>query len=139
MHLNTTRWPSKTRPGEQYNIGADNEKSNLETIDTLIGQLERIRPAAGNADLKAGGKTRYDDLKTYVTDRPGHDFRYAIDSGKIRDELGWQPAVGFEEGMKRTVEWYIGNPEWCRSVLNDEYNRERLGLGDKDSMSSASS
>ncbi len=127
------------RPGEQYNIGADNEKSNLETIDTLIGQLERIRPAAGNADLKAGGKTRYDDLKTYVTDRPGHDFRYAIDSGKIRDELGWQPAVGFEEGMKRTVEWYIGNPEWCRSVLNDEYNRERLGLGDKDSMSSASS
>ena len=117
------------KPGEQYNIGAENEKTNLEIIDLILAELERLRPSGKNEALGNRGLHDYQQLKSFVADRPGHDFRYAIDASKIRSELDWQPAVGFDQGMRLTVQWYIDNPDWCRSVLDGTYARQRLGLG----------
>lgn len=99
--------------GEVYNIGGHNEKTNHEVIDTLCELLEELRP-------QADGKP-YRELKTYVTDRPGHDKRYAIDAGKIAKELGWQPQETFETGLRKTVQWYLDNPEWVERVVSGEY------------------
>jgi dTDP-glucose 4,6-dehydratase len=116
------------RPGEKYNIGGGNERTNLDIVDTLCTHLDRFRPAGSNPAMKAAGKAGYADLKTFVEDRPGHDRRYAIDATKIRNELGWQPEHDLESGLGETVRWYLENREWCEAVQSGIYTRERLGL-----------
>ncbi|MGD9859919.1 MAG: dTDP-glucose 4,6-dehydratase [Marinobacterium sp.] len=103
--------------GETYNIGGHNEKQNIEVVHTICDILQELAPA----------ETHYRDLITHVQDRPGHDRRYAIDASKIQRELGWQPAETFESGIRKTVQWYLDNLEWCRRVQDGSYQRERLG------------
>jgi dTDP-glucose 4,6-dehydratase len=114
--------------GEKYNIGGHNERTNLELVDRLAAVLEELLPAAQNHALVAKGVRRYEALKTFVTDRPGHDRRYAIDATKIRAELGWQPRHDFDAGIRRTVRWYLDHRDWCDAVQAGRYQRERLGL-----------
>ena len=116
------------RLGEKYNIGGRNERTNLEIVDGLSTVLEDLLPARANPALAARGVTSYAALKRFVPDRPGHDRRYAIDAGKIRAELGWEPAHDFTQGLRRTVEWYLNNRDWCAEVQAGKYARERLGL-----------
>jgi dTDP-glucose 4,6-dehydratase len=118
-------------PGARYNIGGGYERTNLQIVDRLCAEIERLLPASDNETLKRQGKTNYFDLKTFVPDRPGHDRRYAIDATKIRAELGWRPDYDFESGLEKTVRWYFENRGWCESVLAGKYERERLGLGAK--------
>ncbi len=118
-------------PGEKYNIGGGNERTNLQIVDRLCAEVEKLLPAADNPALQAQGKPSYLDLKTYVADRPGHDRRYAIDAGKIRAELNWQPQYDFESGLAKTVQWYFNNRTWCETVLQGKYLRQRLGTGGK--------
>jgi dTDP-glucose 4,6-dehydratase len=113
------------KPGQTYNIGGHNEKTNLEVVNTLCDILDRQVPS------QLPGVAHYSDLITHVKDRPGHDKRYAIDAGKIQKELGWQPDETFETGMEKTVQWYLDNKAWCRRVQDGSYQRERLGLGDE--------
>ncbi len=105
--------------GETYNIGGKNEKTNLEVVDTICSLLERFNPPARGC--------HYKDLITHVEDRPGHDFRYAVDTSKIERELGWKPQETFATGMAKTVEWYLSNQTWCDAVTGD-YSQQRLGL-----------
>ncbi|MHA2939533.1 dTDP-glucose 4,6-dehydratase [Vibrio sp. RC27] len=107
--------------GETYNIGGHNEKANIDVVKTICSLLEELVPA------KPEGVAHYQDLITYVTDRPGHDVRYAIDASKIGTELGWTPEETFESGIRKTVEWYLSNQEWWTRVLDGSYSRERLG------------
>lgn len=107
--------------GETYNIGGHNEKTNIEVVKTICCLLEELVPN------KPNGIAKYEDLITYVTDRPGHDVRYAIDASKIERELGWKPQESFESGIRKTVEWYLDNKQWWSRVLDGSYNRERLG------------
>jgi dTDP-glucose 4,6-dehydratase len=102
--------------GRSYNIGGENERTNLELVKTLCGILDRLHPRDD------GG---YADLITFVTDRPGHDARYAIDPSRIRDELGWRPSVTVEEGLEKTVLWYLNNENWWKPLL------ERTGVGQR--------
>jgi dTDP-glucose 4,6-dehydratase len=113
------------RPGEKYNIGGGNERTNLELVDRLCEALDELQPPAANPALK--GAASYKSLKTFVADRPGHDRRYAIDAAKIRHELQWQARHNLESGLRATVAWYLANREWCATVQTD-YKRERLGL-----------
>ncbi|MEX9254289.1 dTDP-glucose 4,6-dehydratase [Pseudenterobacter timonensis] len=113
---------TKGKPGETYNIGGHNERKNLEVVTTLCDLLEELVPA------KPQGVNRYRDLITYVTDRPGHDLRYAIDASKIERELGWRPQETFESGIRKTVEWYLTHEAWWQQVLDGSYQGERLGL-----------
>jgi dTDP-glucose 4,6-dehydratase len=105
--------------GETYNIGGHNEKQNIEVVKTICQILDELQP---KADAQA-----YESLITFVKDRPGHDVRYAIDASKIANDLGWIPEESFETGIRKTVEWYLDNLEWCRRVQNGSYQRERLG------------
>jgi len=117
------------RPGESYNIGGNAEKPNIEVVDTICDLLERHAPAAGNPRLSAAGVSSYRDLKRFVTDRKGHDRRYAIDASRIRNELGWKPKHDFSSGMEATARWYIEHRDWCEKVQGESrYRRERLGL-----------
>ena len=116
------------RPGEQYNVGASNEQTNLALLDVICGVLEELQPAAQNPALREGGIQHYQDLKTFVTDRPGHDRRYAIDAAKLRSELGWTPSRSFRDGMRETAAWYLAHRDWYEASRVG-YNRERLGLG----------
>ncbi|MCB9799883.1 MAG: dTDP-glucose 4,6-dehydratase [Candidatus Omnitrophica bacterium] len=118
----------KGRPGEKYNIGGSNEKTNMEVINTLLGFIEEFSPAAANTALSSKGIKSYEALKTFVKDRPGHDRRYAIDAQKIKTELGWQPQHNFQTGLRATVQWYLSHLDWCREVQSGKYQRERLGL-----------
>jgi dTDP-glucose 4,6-dehydratase len=106
-------------PGESYNVGGGSERSNLVVVETLCDVLDRMRPRRG------GGS--YRDLITFVSDRPGHDRRYAIDASKIRRELGWQPAETFESGLAKTVRWYLDNDWWWKPIRDGRYAGERLG------------
>ena len=116
------------RLGEAYNIGGGNEQKNIDLVDLLCDLLERLHPAGSNPALTGPGIARYHDLKKFVTDRAGHDRRYAIDATKIRDELGWRPNHDFTSGMEATVRWYLDNRAWCESVQSGgNYHRERLG------------
>lgn len=107
--------------GETYNIGGHNEKANIDVVRTICSLLEELVPN------KPEGIAEYEDLITYVKDRPGHDVRYAIDAAKIGRELGWKPQETFESGIRKTVEWYLNNKKWWSRVLDGSYNRERLG------------
>ena len=108
-------------PGEVYNVGGHNERTNLEVVRTICALLDRLAPDSPHAP--------HESLITFVEDRPGHDRRYAIDAGKIERELGWTPEETFESGMEKTVRWYLENREWCEDVLSGGYRQERLGLG----------
>jgi len=101
------------KPGETYNVGGWNEKPNLEIVHTVCALLDEMRP-------RADGKP-YKEQITYVTDRPGHDRRYAIDASKIERELGWKPAETFDTGIRKTVQWYLDNPEWVANVQSGGY------------------
>ena len=114
----------KGRLGEKYNIGGNNERTNLQVLDALIAALEQHVPAAGNPALQG---RQYRDLRVFVKDRPGHDRRYAIDATKIRRELGWAPQHTFEAGIAATVAWYITNRDWCSRIQAGRYDRQRLG------------
>ena len=107
--------------GETYNIGGHNEKANIDVVRTICSLLEELVPN------KPKGVAKYEDLITYVKDRPCHDVRYAIDAAKIGRELGWKPQETFESGIRKTVEWYLKNKKWWSRVLDGSYNRERLG------------
>jgi dTDP-glucose 4,6-dehydratase len=117
----------KGRSGEKYNIGGNNERTNLQVLDTLLAELEKLRPAAANPALAARGLKAYGELKKFVPDRPGHDRRYAIDAAKIRSDLGWKAHYDCESGLAQTVRWYAENLDWCRQVQEGKYERERLG------------
>lgn len=106
-------------PGETYNIGGHNEKKNIDVVNTICSTLDKLSP-------KSNGKS-YKDQITFVTDRPGHDFRYAIDASRIEKELGWKPIETFETGMLKTIQWYINNISWCEAVTKNNYGLERLG------------
>ena len=107
--------------GETYNIGGHNEQKNIEVVRAICALLEELAP------VKPAGLARYEDLITFVKDRPGHDQRYAIDASKIQRELGWVPQETFASGLRKTVQWYLDNLEWCRHVQDGSYQRERLG------------
>ncbi len=107
-------------PGETYNIGGHNEVRNLDVVKTICSLLDERAPKPDNVN-------RFEDLITFVEDRPGHDVRYAIDASKIEKELGWTPDETFESGLARTIDWYLENAEWCEHVQSGNYRRERLG------------
>jgi len=111
--------------GETYNIGGHNEKQNITVVREICKLLEELAP-----EKKQTGLKNYADLITYVTDRPGHDVRYAIDASKIEKELGWTPQETFESGLRKTVSWYLQHESWWSSVLNGSYRLERLGSKD---------
>ena len=107
--------------GETYNIGGFNEKQNIQVVRTICELLEELAPN------KPQGIAHYADLITHVTDRAGHDVRYAIDASKIQRELGWTPQETFESGIRKTVQWYLDNQAWWQRVLDGSYKLERLG------------
>lgn len=105
--------------GQTYNIGGHNEKQNIEVVKTICKILNELKPQSNGQ--------QYESLITFVKDRPGHDLRYAIDATKIGNELGWKPKETFETGIRKTVEWYLNNLDWCRRVQDGSYQREKLG------------
>jgi dTDP-glucose 4,6-dehydratase len=106
--------------GETYNIGGNSERKNIDVVRMICGLMDEFCSESVNR--------LHEKLITFVTDRPGHDHRYAIDASKIHTELGWKPIETFESGLRKTVEWYLSNVEWCRRAVADRYSGERLGL-----------
>jgi len=111
---------AKGRAGETYNVGGNAERENIEVVNTICALLDQRRP-------RADGKP-YAGQITFVTDRPGHDRRYAIDAGKIKTELGWEPEHTFDEGIALTVDWYLQHQEWVNAVLDGSYRLQRIGV-----------
>jgi dTDP-glucose 4,6-dehydratase len=109
---------SEGRVGETYNIGGHSEQTNLHVVESICALLDELQPRA---------KGFYKEQISFVTDRPGHDLRYAIDASKIERELGWKPTETFDSGLRKTVLWYLDNLDWCRRVQDGSYQRERLG------------
>jgi dTDP-glucose 4,6-dehydratase len=103
------------RPGETYNIGGNNERANIDVVRTICRILDELRPA--------NDRKPYESLITHVADRPGHDRRYAIDATKSSSELGWRPLETFESGIRKTVTWYLDNPQWVRGVISGDYRK----------------
>jgi dTDP-glucose 4,6-dehydratase len=108
--------------GETYNIGGHNEQKNIDVVRSICALLEELAPQ------RPAGVANYADLITFVKDRPGHDLRYAIDAGKIERELGWVPQETFQSGLRKTVQWYLDNLQWCRRVQDGSYQGQRLGM-----------
>jgi dTDP-glucose 4,6-dehydratase len=108
------------RPGETYNVGGNAERTNITVVKTICALLDQRQPLPDGRERES--------LITYVTDRPGHDRRYAIDASKLKNELGWTPAMTFDQGMVRTVDWYVGNQGWVQRVLDGSYRMDRIGL-----------
>ena len=106
--------------GRSYNIGGENEVRNIDLVRMICAHLDRLRPRDAGPHA---------DLITFVTDRPGHDLRYAIDPSRIRNELGWRPGVTLEQGLERTVDWYLANQDWWRALLDRDGVGARLGTG----------
>jgi dTDP-glucose 4,6-dehydratase len=111
--------------GETYNIGGNSERQNIQVVRTICSLMDEFR---GGAIADGAVTEPHERLITFVTDRPGHDLRYAIDASKVSRELGWRPAESFESGLRKTVQWYLSNEEWCRRAVADRYSGERLGL-----------
>jgi len=107
-------------PGETYNVGGNNEIRNIDVVNKICAILDELVPRPGDGS--------YSEQITFVKDRPGHDYRYAIDSSKVQEELGWSPRESFDSGIVKTVQWYLDNQEWCQRALN-HYRGERLGGG----------
>jgi len=137
---------TKGRVGETYNIGGNNERQNIELVRTLCQLMDDLAPgrmtsvsSAVESDQSSDLKSQvtalksqpshksYEELITFVTDRPGHDMRYAIDPTKIRDELGWEPKEDFESGFRKTVQWYLDNQDWWQNIVDGDYKLDRLG------------
>lgn len=115
---------TKGRIGETYNIGGDNEQRNIDLVQMICSILDGVRPPKESGlEINA-----YSDLITFVTDRPGHDMRYAIDATKIKTELGWKPQEDFSSGFKKTIKWYLENNTWLEGILSGEYQLQRQGL-----------
>ena len=110
----------KGRLGETYNIGGNQECANIEIVEKICSILDKIKPSK---KIKS-----YKELITFVKDRPGHDFRYAIDSSKIEKELNFFPKESLETGLKKTINWYINNMDWIDKIKDSKYNQERLGI-----------
>jgi dTDP-glucose 4,6-dehydratase len=107
-------------PGTVYNIGGNCERTNLSIVKAICAAVDSRLPPLGQRSRSS--------LITYVQDRPGHDRRYAVDAGKIRQELGWRPCTDFESGLQLTVDWYLANRRWIHGVTTGSYQRQRLGL-----------
>jgi len=117
---------SKGNPGETYNIGGNNEMKNIDLVRLLCRILdEKAESGKLKAEIRKGSS--FPDQITFVTDRPGHDLRYAIDATKIKNELGWEPKQDHESGFRKTVEWYLQNEAWWQNILDGSYQLERLG------------
>ena len=106
--------------GETYNVGGNNEIKNIQIVEVICDVLNDIHPA--------GSGKSYHELITFVKDRPGHDFRYAIDASKLKKEIGWEPKESFNTGIQKTIEWYLKNEEWWRIIQENTYKQERLGI-----------
>ena len=111
---------AKGQPGETYNIGGNNEQKNIDIVKQICAILDKLRP-------RRNGKS-YTELISFVTDRPGHDLRYAIDASKIKSELNWEPKIAFEQGLKTTIEWYLDHLDWVKNIQNNTYQQQRLGV-----------
>jgi len=114
---------TKGEPGESYNVGGNEERSNLQVVEAICDCLDRLRQRADGASRRS--------LITFVEDRPGHDRRYAIDCSKIKNHLGWQPTVSFEGGLEQTIQWYLDNEDWWRPLRETRYSGRRLGAAPK--------
>jgi len=111
---------AKGEMGETYNIGGNNEIKNIDVVTIICSLLDEISPRKNGSS--------YSDLITFVKDRPGHDFRYAIDAGKIQNDLGWSPNESFETGIRKTIHWYLDNQNWWKAIQDNNYRQERLGV-----------
>ena len=118
---------AKGVPGETYNVGGHNERTNLEVVKTVCAILDELRPLSQTSH--SSQLSHYSDLITYVADRPGHDLRYAIDPAKLMNELGWKPEENFETGIRKTVQWYLDNEWWWKPIHEKKYAGQRLGKG----------
>ena len=116
---------AKGVPGETYNVGGHNERTNLEVVKTVCAILDELRPLSQTSH--SSQLSHYSDLITYVADRPGHDLRYAIDPAKLMNELGWKPEENFETGIRKTVQWYLDNEWWWKPIHEKKYAGQRLG------------
>ena len=112
--------------GETYNIGGHNEKQNIEVVHAICELMDELAPMHERGYPL---NTKHSSLITHVTDRPGHDLRYAIDAGKIERELGWTPQESFDSGLRKTVQWFLANKTWWQAVLDGSYSLQRLGQG----------
>ena len=115
-------------PGETYNVGGHNERTNLQVVQTVCRILDEMCPSRPLNAATSRPLARFEDLITYVADRPGHDLRYAIDPTKLMDELGWRPRYTFETGIRATVRWYLDNAWWWRPIREKTYTGQRLGV-----------
>jgi dTDP-glucose 4,6-dehydratase len=117
------------RPGETYNIGGRSERSNIDVVRTICATLDQLRPRSGGHPYAA--------LITHVTDRPGHDRRYAIDDSKIAAEIGWAPKVAFEDGIRQTIAWYLDHPDWVLAITSGSYSQPPAAVGHAPALAAA--
>lgn len=111
----------RNRPGEVYNIGATDERKNIDVVRLICSTLDELKPVWTNENVSMRGINQYADLIFFVPDRPGHDRRYAIDSSKVEREIGWKPSIAFETGLRQTIQWYLDHHDWVEHVRSGEY------------------